>query len=179
MTKLQTTEECVDCSKTHTTTQTDGVQEDERFGHGRGKNYKLTNGPWLTCPTFLFWPRPKHQTVLWITGHVVHYIITRRRALKLLDYMDFMGRSRWRKRQRTSGNYLSDWLRPCRWPRGLRRRSAATRWDCGFESHRRRVCLLWVLCVVRERSLRRADRSPRGVLSSVCVCVTECDQVQQ
>jgi hypothetical protein len=32
------------------------------------------------------------------------------------------------------------------------------------------VCLLWVLCVVRYRSLRRADHSSRGVLSSV-VCL--------
>jgi len=29
------------------------------------------------------------------------------------------------------------------------------------------VCLLWVLCVVRERSLRRADHSSRGVLPTV------------
>jgi len=29
------------------------------------------------------------------------------------------------------------------------------------------VCLLWVFCVVRERSLRRADHSPRGVLLTV------------
>jgi len=29
------------------------------------------------------------------------------------------------------------------------------------------VCLLWVLCVVRYRSLRRADHSPRGVLQTV------------
>jgi hypothetical protein len=32
------------------------------------------------------------------------------------------------------------------------------------------VCLLWVLCAVRLRSLRRADRSSRGVLPSV-VCL--------
>ena len=31
------------------------------------------------------------------------------------------------------------------------------------------VCLLWVLCVVRQRSLRRADHSSRGVLPTV-VC---------
>jgi len=31
------------------------------------------------------------------------------------------------------------------------------------------VCLLWVLCVVRKRSLRRADHSSRGVLPTV-VC---------
>jgi len=29
------------------------------------------------------------------------------------------------------------------------------------------VCLLWVLCVVRLRSLRRADHSSRGVLATV------------
>ena len=56
------------------------------------------------------------------------------------------------------------------WPRGLRRRSVAARllrswvrippraWIC---------CLLWVLCVVRYRSLRRADHSSRGVLPTV------------
>jgi hypothetical protein len=32
------------------------------------------------------------------------------------------------------------------------------------------VCLLWVLCVVRQKSLRRADHSSRGVLPTV-VCV--------
>jgi hypothetical protein len=36
------------------------------------------------------------------------------------------------------------------------------------------VCLLWVLCVVRQRSLRRADHSSRGVLPSVvCLSVIE------
>jgi len=29
------------------------------------------------------------------------------------------------------------------------------------------VCLLWVLCIVRKRSLRRADHSSRGVLPTV------------
>jgi hypothetical protein len=34
------------------------------------------------------------------------------------------------------------------------------------------VCLLWVLCVVKQRSLRRADPSSRGVLPRVvCLCV--------
>jgi hypothetical protein len=34
------------------------------------------------------------------------------------------------------------------------------------------VCLLWVLCVVRWRSLRRADHSSRGVLPTVvCHCM--------
>jgi hypothetical protein len=34
------------------------------------------------------------------------------------------------------------------------------------------VCLVWLLCVVRLRSLRRADHSSRGVLPTVvCQCV--------
>jgi len=35
-------------------------------------------------------------------------------------------------------------------------------------------CLLWVLCVVRYRSLRRADHSSRGVLLIVCLCHWVC-----
>jgi hypothetical protein len=37
------------------------------------------------------------------------------------------------------------------------------------------VCLLWVLCVVKQSSLRRADHLSRGVLPSV-VWLTECDR---
>jgi len=34
---------------------------------------------------------------------------------------------------------------------------------------------LWrVLCIVRQRSLRRADHSSKGVIPSVCVCVCVC-----
>ena len=36
------------------------------------------------------------------------------------------------------------------------------------------VCLLWVLCVVRYRPLRRADLSSRGVLPSV-LCLIGCN----
>jgi hypothetical protein len=35
--------------------------------------------------------------------------------------------------------------------------------------------LLWMLCVVRQRSLRRADHPSRGVLPTV-VCLAECDR---
>ena len=45
--------------------------------------------------------------------------------------------------------------------------------DCGFEFRRVHVCLSWVLCVVRLRSLRRADHSYRGVVPSV---VCQCDR---
>ena len=58
------------------------------------------------------------------------------------------------------------------WPRALRRRSADARLLGNG-------CVLWELCVVRERSLWRADPSSRGILPNVCVCVIECDQMQQ
>jgi hypothetical protein len=40
------------------------------------------------------------------------------------------------------------------------------------------VCLLWVLCVVRYRALRRVDQSSRGVLPSV-VCLSVISKPQQ
>jgi len=40
-------------------------------------------------------------------------------------------------------------------------------WGCAFESHVGARTLLWVLFVVRERSLRRADHSSRGILPTV------------
>jgi hypothetical protein len=59
------------------------------------------------------------------------------------------------------------------WPRGLRSTSAAARL---LRSCRMDVCMLWVLCVVRLRSLRLADadHSSRGVLPNVARRV--CDQ---
>ena len=39
-------------------------------------------------------------------------------------------------------------------------------WDCVFESHREHGCLS-VVSVVRQRSLRRADHSSKGVLPTV------------
>ena len=65
------------------------------------------------------------------------------------------------------------YLTICRsqWSRGLRCRSPAC-WDRGSNpTGGMDVCLLLVLCVVRLRSLRRADHSSRrGVLTVVC-CV--------
>ena len=36
------------------------------------------------------------------------------------------------------------------------------------------VCLLWLPCIVRHRSMRRDDHSSRGVLPNVCACVRVC-----
>jgi len=43
-------------------------------------------------------------------------------------------------------------------------------WDCGFESRRGHGCLSGVLCVVKERSMRRADHSSGGVLPTMVSC---------
>jgi len=43
-------------------------------------------------------------------------------------------------------------------------------WNCGYDSRRSHECLSEVLCVVRERALRRADHWYSGVLPSV-VCL--------
>jgi hypothetical protein len=56
-------------------------------------------------------------------------------------------------------------------------------WDCSRSLARTmgsnttrgmNICLSWVLCVVRKRSLRHAGHSSRGVLPTV-VCLTVCD----
>ena len=70
----------------------------------------------------------------------------------------------------------------CKWRQKAKlRRKSRQRNKCGWSSKYKRIqekipprheCLLWVLCVVRYSSLRRADHSSRGVLPSVvCHCV--------
>jgi len=61
-----------------------------------------------------------------------------------------------------------------RWPRGLRRESAAARLLVLRIRIPPRSCLsaLWVFCAVRSRSQRQADTSSRGVLPSVCVLLS-------
>ena len=55
------------------------------------------------------------------------------------------------------------------WPRGLMRRSTALAAEIVGSNPTRGmdVCMLWVLCVVRYRSPRRADHSSRGVRPAV------------
>jgi len=56
------------------------------------------------------------------------------------------------------------------WPRGLRRRSTAARllrlWISNSTGGMD-VYLLWVFCIVKYRSVWRADHSSRGVLQTV------------
>ena len=67
-------------------------------------------------------------------------------------------------------NYVSKYFCRSQWPRGLRRRFAAARLAEIVGSNPTGVmdvCLLWVSFVVRNRSLRLADHSSRGVLPNV------------
>ena len=131
----------------------------------------------LTCYEYL----PEHTAALCTTLYWAptnaHFPVTRWRSPSLrFTSTDLPGRE-------ISGKIESpplSWPFSCRnylkrrsqWSRGLRRRSVAARllrsWvrvppGGGMDL----VCLLWVLCVVRERSLWRADHSSRGVLPTV------------
>jgi hypothetical protein len=81
--------------------------------------------------------------------------------------------------QPTTSNNQTDWnvnlviqlwdISWSQWPRRLRRRSAAVRLLrlSSNPTEGMDICLLWVLCFVRERSLRRAHHSSTGVLPIV------------
>ena len=82
--------------------------------------------------------------------------------------------------RKDSPNYASHYhscvlVRRFQWPRRLRRGSAAARFlGLQVKSRRGNGCLLWVLCVIRQRSA--TDRSFVQRSTTECVCVTECDQ---
>ena len=57
---------------------------------------------------------------------------------------------------------------PAWWPRGLRRGSAAASW-LGLRVRIPQGARIFVLCVVRERSLRRADHRPEESCRVWCV----------
>jgi hypothetical protein len=73
------------------------------------------------------------------------------------------------------------WYQTRRQPVPVAARSEA--WVCGWyfdgpagsnTTRGMEVCLLWMLCSVRYRRLRRTDPLSKGVLPSVCVCVSVC-----
>jgi hypothetical protein len=67
-----------------------------------------------------------------------------------------------------------------RWLRGLRRRSALpTCWDCGFEFLRGLGCLSCVSVVCCQVHVSATGRSLVQGSPTKCVCVKECDQIQQ
>lgn len=77
---------------------------------------------WITFPNFSIWPRPKLNAVLWLLGHMTHYVTDTTGHLTFLDYTDFLRQDRWKlhlwnKRQGCNRKYycwhnclLSVWL---------------------------------------------------------------------
>jgi hypothetical protein len=68
----------------------------------------------LVFPNFFVWFRSKHNAVLWLLAHMVHYTITIRKVTSFLDYMDFMRSARkktyrWRNGTVIYGNYFDVW----------------------------------------------------------------------
>ena len=66
---------------------------------------------WTLRPTFHFWPPQKHAAMIWIIAHQVAYRMQTQKRLSLLDFTDFLRRTRWKAynqtaRRHTAGNYL-------------------------------------------------------------------------
>jgi hypothetical protein len=45
------------------------------------------------------WRRKRHQAILWFWAHMVVYQVNQRRSLSVVDYIDFMRRTRWKTYQ--------------------------------------------------------------------------------
>jgi hypothetical protein len=79
---------------------------------------------WTIRPDFHHWPKQKHTAILWLIATLVQYCLQKHRRLSLIDYMDFLQRSRWKLYQRSSwrrptARYLellkSPWYAMCHW----------------------------------------------------------------
>jgi len=67
----------------------------------------------LLRPCFKLWSRQRQET-LWFFASMVFYVVNQRRALLVLEYTEFMGRTRWKiyhdKKMQLVGNYLEGFL---------------------------------------------------------------------
>jgi hypothetical protein len=55
-----------------------------------------TSGMMLLRPDFYFYPPQRQRAVIWLVGHTVYYIITRKNMTSLEDYVEFLKRTRWK-----------------------------------------------------------------------------------
>jgi hypothetical protein len=67
---------------------------------------------WLLRRDFKLWPPKRHRAVVWILANFVVFRLQAGRAQTLLDYYDFLRRTRWKlehpgSRSRSVGNCLS------------------------------------------------------------------------
>jgi hypothetical protein len=51
---------------------------------------------WLLRPCIETWPRQRHRGILWLFAHVVVvYQVNQRRTLSVVEYIEFIQRTRW------------------------------------------------------------------------------------
>ena len=74
-------------------------------------NPKEVQEKWVTFPDYTLWPRQRHNATTWILGHMMWYVTANMTTPTLMDYMDYMKRTRWkvhnqRHHKQHCGNYL-------------------------------------------------------------------------
>ena len=57
---------------------------------------------WLLRPSFELWPRQRHQMLFWILSNMFFYLVHQRRKLSVMEYTEFMRRTRWKIYQNTN-----------------------------------------------------------------------------
>jgi len=65
---------------------------------------------WCLGPHFQFWPPQRHKAILWLLTHLAMYRMQQQRHQLLLDYIEFLRRTRWMSYRAASriqqvGNY--------------------------------------------------------------------------
>jgi hypothetical protein len=102
------------------------------------------------------------------------HLTARKRVVSSQSHHGGQSYRKWKTRARLPLTFILDYGEDClyEWPRGLSRRSAAA-WLLGSRVRFTVGAWMFVCCVIlcRYRSLRRADRSSRGDVSCVCMCV--------
>jgi hypothetical protein len=51
---------------------------------------------WILTPDYVGWPRKIRNTVSWMLGQMLSYIMQGRRILTQEDYLEFLKRARWK-----------------------------------------------------------------------------------
>ena len=74
-------------------------------------DYKRIHKEWTLYPDIRIWPPQRQTPVLWIIGQFVYYRIKNGSQSSLRDYIDFIGRAKWKLHQTTTctniGTYLA------------------------------------------------------------------------
>jgi hypothetical protein len=106
--RLVDTENCTQCGRQdtmlHHLTECGEGKEIWEWTHTQIPRIQTTDPrsiptDWLVSPCFKTWPRQCHQAILWFLVHMVFYHVNKCRTLSVVDYIDFMRRTRWKTYQ--------------------------------------------------------------------------------